>query len=229
MKNWTILCDFDGTISVEDVIDSLLDSFGQTGWRTLEREWRAGRIGSRTCMTGQVALLDMSGAELDAHLDRLWIDHDFAAFVEEANALHVPLHIVSDGMDYAIDRLLARNDLSSLPLHANHLTPGPTARSWRLETPHGAADCGAGVCKCAVAARVHKAERQVLLIGDGASDFCVADRADFVFAKNRLIEHCRSMGLPYLPINGFEDALAYLPQLVSGQLTGMPEAAVVNA
>ncbi|MEO7072517.1 MAG: phosphatase, partial [Rhodanobacter sp.] len=29
VPGWTILCDFDGTISVEDVIDSLLDRFGR--------------------------------------------------------------------------------------------------------------------------------------------------------------------------------------------------------
>jgi 2,3-diketo-5-methylthio-1-phosphopentane phosphatase len=229
LKNWTILCDFDGTISVEDVIDSLLDSFGQTGWRTLEHDWCAGRIGSRTCMTGQVALLDMSRDELNTHLDRLWIDRDFAAFVAEARSLNVPLHIVSDGVDYAIDRMLRRDGLDDLPLMANHLLPGPAARTWRLETPHQATGCGAGVCKCAVAASARQRERRVLLIGDGASDFCVADRVDFVFAKNRLIEHCRTMGLPYLPINGFEDALAYLPQLVSGRLTSMRHMAALNA
>ena len=49
---------------------------------------------------------------------------------------------------------------------------------------------------------------KTLLIGDGASDFCAADRVDFVFAKHRLIEHCRSAGIPYVPITSFADALA---------------------
>ena len=43
---WTILCDFDGTIAVEDVIDSMLVRFGRPGWEALEDDWRAGRIGS---------------------------------------------------------------------------------------------------------------------------------------------------------------------------------------
>ena len=37
VSGWTILCDFDGTISVEDVIDSLLDRFGGPGWEVLNR------------------------------------------------------------------------------------------------------------------------------------------------------------------------------------------------
>ena len=47
VSGWTILCDFDGTISVEDVIDALLDRFGRPGWEVLEQDWRAGRIGRR--------------------------------------------------------------------------------------------------------------------------------------------------------------------------------------
>ncbi len=42
LPGWTILCDFDGTISVEDMIDSLLDRFGAAGWEVLEQDWRAG-------------------------------------------------------------------------------------------------------------------------------------------------------------------------------------------
>src|SRR5690349_12435632 len=94
--SWTILCDFDGTISVEDVIDSLLDRYGRPGWEALESDWRAGRIGSRACMSGQVSLLDMSQAELDAHLDSLSIDHGFAGFVAAARDAGLPIRVISD-------------------------------------------------------------------------------------------------------------------------------------
>jgi hypothetical protein len=39
-----------------------------------------------------------------------------------------------------------------------------------------------------------------------------------VFAKHRLIEHCRAAGIPYAPITGFEDALEFLPRLLDGSL-----------
>lgn len=220
---WTILCDFDGTISVEDVIDSLLDRFGRPGWEQLERDWRAGRIGSRACMSGQVALLDMSREELDNHLAEVWIDHAFPGFVARARELNVPIQVVSDGLDYAIGRILARYGLADLPVRANHLAPGIPPQRWQLSSPFQAAGCGSGTCKCACAsqARAHGAGK-TLLIGDGASDFCVADRVDFVFAKHRLIEHCRAAGIPYVPITGFEDALELLPALLDGSLVSHP-------
>jgi len=215
---WTILCDFDGTIAVEDVIDSMLVRFGRPGWEALEDDWRAGRIGSRDCMQGQVSLLDVSRDELDAHLDTLGIDHGFAAFVELAHDCRVGLRIVSDGLDYAIARILGRYGLDHLPVSANRLQPaGP--RQWTLQSPSSSAGCGAGTCKCAVASHAAMAPARTLLIGDGASDFCAADRVDFVFAKHRLIEHCRSAGIPYAPIASFEEAIALLPSLLDGSLT----------
>jgi 2,3-diketo-5-methylthio-1-phosphopentane phosphatase len=218
VTGWTILCDFDGTISVEDVIDSLLDRFGRPGWETLEQDWRAGRIGSRECMTGQVGLLDMTQEALDKHLSSLWIDHAFPAFVARTRELSTPLRVVSDGLDYAIHKILGRYGLDDLPLAANHLAPATPPRQWQLTSPFQADGCRSGTCKCAVAAQAAKTGTKTLLIGDGASDFCAADRVDFVFAKHRLIEHCRAAGIPYVPITGFEDALELLPRLLDGSL-----------
>jgi 2,3-diketo-5-methylthio-1-phosphopentane phosphatase len=220
-SGWTILCDFDGTISVEDVIDSLLDRFGRTGWEALEQDWRAGRIGSRECMGGQVALLEMTRAELDTHLAGLWIDHAFPGFVAKARELGVPIRVVSDGLDYAIHSILGRYGLNDLPLAANHLAPATPPQRWQLTSPFQADGCRSGTCKCACVAQARaEGARKTLLIGDGASDFCAADRVDFVFAKHRLIEHCRAAGIPYVPITGFEDALDMLPALLDGSLVG---------
>lgn len=215
---WTILCDFDGTVSVEDVIDSLLSGYGRPGWEQLEDDWRAGRIGSRQCMRAQVELLELDQPALDAHLDAVRIDRGFPAFVRQAALAGIPLRIVSDGLDHAIVRILGRHGLQDLPVSANHLVaraPG----SWTLESPLQAEGCGSGTCKCRFAAdgRGHGGQR-VLLIGDGASDFCVANRVDFVFAKHRLIEHCRTAGIPYMPITCFQDAIELLPRLLDGSL-----------
>ena len=66
---WNVLCDFDGTISVEDVIDSLLDRYGRPGWERLEKDWREGLIGSRACM--DLAWVPLDFASIDDYLGRL--------------------------------------------------------------------------------------------------------------------------------------------------------------
>ncbi|MBW8823811.1 MAG: MtnX-like HAD-IB family phosphatase [Xanthomonadales bacterium] len=218
VSNWTVLCDFDGTISVEDVIDSLLVRFGEPGWETLERDWRAGRIGSRECLRGQIRLLQMRREELDAHLGELWIDPAFPAFHAALRAQGIQIRVVSDGLDYAIHNILARFGMDDLDIVANSLQPSADPKHWRLESPFSADGCASGTCKCAIARMARGQGRKTLLIGDGVSDFCVADRADFVFAKHRLIEHCRAAGIPYVPITGFAEALEWLPRLLSGEL-----------
>jgi 2-hydroxy-3-keto-5-methylthiopentenyl-1-phosphate phosphatase len=60
------------------------------------------------------------------------------------------------------------------------------------------------------------------MIGDGASDFCVAEAADFVFAKGKLIAHCRAKEIPHAAIHGFADALALLPGLIEGKPAAVP-------
>jgi 2,3-diketo-5-methylthio-1-phosphopentane phosphatase len=219
VSHWTILCDFDGTVSVEDITDSLLERFARPGWQTIEQAWRRGEIGSHDCMAEQVALLDASREEIDAHLDTMMIDRAFAAFVAQAEDAGIPLAVVSDGLDYAIRRILDAHGLGRVPIVANRLEPAGE-RSWRLEFPHGHPSCrvASGNCKCASAAQAKDARRRVLLIGDGASDFCVASEADLVFAKHRLIEHCRAAGIAYVPVTGFADALDLLPTLLAGEL-----------
>jgi 2-hydroxy-3-keto-5-methylthiopentenyl-1-phosphate phosphatase len=226
---WNILCDFDGTITLEDVIDSLLEHFGLPGWERLEDDWRAGRIGSRECMSGQVALLDLDREQLDQHLSGQSIDPGFPAFVAEARRLGAPLRIVSDGLDYAIDAVLARHGLADLPVSANHLS-ARSERRWTLQSPWQAGDCRSGTCKCACVATARGNGRPTLLIGDGASDFCAAHRVDFVFAKGRLIDYCRNADIPFLPIASFDEASARLRALFDGSLIAesMPMRAVAG-
>lgn len=224
MGQWKILCDFDGTVSVEDITDSILERFGRPGWQAIEESWRRGEIGSHDCMAQQIALVEASGEELDLHLDGMSIDRAFPAFAAAAEAAGIPLAIVSDGLDYAIRRILGNHGLGNLPVIANRLE-AVDAASWRLDFPYGSERCrvAAGNCKCACAERARAQSRRVLLIGDGASDFCVAGEADLVFAKHRLIEHCRSAGIPYVPIASFVDAIDLLPTLLAGELaTAVP-------
>jgi len=68
--NWRVLCDFDGTIALEDVTDSILERFALDGWQDVETEWKNGQIGSRECMAKQVALI-RALAHAPSHAARL--------------------------------------------------------------------------------------------------------------------------------------------------------------
>ncbi len=220
-----ILCDFDGTIVPEDVTDGLLERFALPEWRVLEEAWRAGRIGSQACMRGQVELLRVTQNDLNHYLDQVEIDPDFPAFVDHTRRLGWSLLVVSDGIDYAIRRILDRYGLGHLPVFANHLQ-WLTEESYRLTFPYAQSDCrsASGTCKCRVAHGTESSHSLNILIGDGASDFCVAEAVHMVWAKDRLLQRCREQGLPHLPFSRFRDCLeqvtspVFLAQLLSSMI-----------
>lgn len=168
-------------------------------------------------MQGQIALLKASKTELDSAIDEIRIDPAFPAFVHAARRHGWPVSIVSDGLDYAIKRILARHGIENIPVFANHLVQSG-AESWQLESPNASKTCSvdAGTCKCVCSRKEKEASRRVLLVGDGASDFCAAGHVDFVFAKYRLNEYCRTHDIHHTSILGFADAIALLPALAGG-------------
>jgi 2-hydroxy-3-keto-5-methylthiopentenyl-1-phosphate phosphatase len=216
---WIILCDFDGTISLEDTTDVLLENFGMAGWQKLEDDWESGKIGSRECMGSQIGLLNVSSTELYQRLSQMKIDADFKQFVEVAAQLGTPLQVISDGLDSAIQFILGRYELVHLPIYANKLIEQENNR-WSLEFPYAQADClkASGNCKCARAASVkitsELTSQRILYIGDGSSDFCVSNRVDVVLAKDKLIGYCQEQGITHHAIRNFKEALALLPKIL---------------
>lgn len=205
-----VVCDFDGTIALEDVTDGLLDRFADARWRQVEAQWLAGEFGSRECMARQVELIEATFGQLDGYLDAVKIDPSFVSFVDECDRLgNVRLEVSSDGIDYAVRRILDNHGLSRLGVRANALIPVSAAK-YRLAFPHYVPNCRAqaGNCKCAAARRVFErppSNSTTILIGDGVSDFCVASKVDFVFAKSRLLAHCRAVGIRHRAFDGFRD------------------------
>ncbi|MDR0338780.1 MAG: HAD-IB family phosphatase [Desulfovibrio sp.] len=202
---WSVICDFDGTITPFDVTDALLTRFAAPEWEAVEAAWVRGDINSRQCMERQVALLDVAPAELDAYLDTVPVDGDFPSFVGWCQDMGIGISVLSDGLDYAITRILSRHGLC-LPVTANRLVFLPENR-YALDFPHGAPECGSGVCKCRAA---RKEDGRLLLIGDGRSDFCFAERAEFVLAKKRrtLLDFCSDKTLPHQAYTDFREVRA---------------------
>jgi 2-hydroxy-3-keto-5-methylthiopentenyl-1-phosphate phosphatase len=69
------------------------------------------------------------------------------------------------------------------------------------------------------ARRAHR----VIYVGDGASDFCVAPHADALLAKDRLLEHARSEGIPHQAIVDFTEAIGELDRLVRDEPVVEPD------
>lgn len=211
---WNVFCDFDGTISLVDVTDSLLEAFALPAWRDVEEDWKAGRIGSLDCMRRQVELLRCDRPTLDAHVAQIDIDPAFPAFVAYCEARQLPLLVISDGIDYVIESVLRRHGLGHLPVFANSLEARGSDR-YTLTFPYAHQGCPltAGTCKCNLMDLHWKDGYPALMIGDGASDFCAARKADRVFAKGKLQRFCRDERIVCQDFDNFQQVLQLMSEL----------------
>lgn len=199
-----VFVDFDGTIATVDTTDLLLERFADPRWREVEDEWAKGLIGSRECMARQIDLVRASPADIDRFIDEVEIDPGFPRFASLCRELGYDVSVLSDGLDYTVERVLARAGLV-LPIRANRFE-WMGANRWRLGFPHARESCSAlaGNCKCQFADAVLGAAR--IVVGDGRSDFCISEGADFVLAKGRLLEHCQRISAPHFAFTDFYDA-----------------------
>lgn len=211
-----LFSDFDGTISIQDVTDVVLSCFAEPEWEDIEQQWEDGLIGSAECMRRQIALIRASRRELDTILDTVAIDPGFLAFRDYCLVNGLPLTIASDGVDYFISHVLRRNGVTDLPIVANLLHCGIVdgLESYTLAPAPNSTGCSSssGVCKCRV---VSGAEPQVY-IGDGRSDFCVAGKADLVFAKDKLADYCGDKNIPFIAFDDFADLLSKMKAVIPG-------------
>jgi len=203
-----IYCDFDGTVTRQDTTDLVLRELAAPGWEQLEAAWTSGEISAAKCMREQVALIGGDDAALEAVLAQVDLRPGFRSFVRWCDRQSLPLTIVSDGVDRLIRSVLARHGLQHLPVVANRLSGAPGQR--RLEQPWSEPTCaaGSGVCKC----RVVRPDRRssMVYVGDGRSDFCVAESAGLLFARGALARHCVQNRLAFVPYDTFADVHRYL-------------------
>lgn len=200
-----VFLDFDGTITRRDATDAILEAYADPEWVQIEEEWKRGRMGSRECLIAQMALVRATRAEIDSLLDDIAIDKGFVPLLQTCSARAVPVHIVSDGFDYCIQRILSRpslhlaEHLEGMQIVSSHLAP--QGDRWNVDIASLSPSCihGCGTCKPATMERLTTTGRPAIFVGDGLSDRYAAARADLVFAKDDLAAYCDQQTISYTP------------------------------
>jgi 2-hydroxy-3-keto-5-methylthiopentenyl-1-phosphate phosphatase len=202
-----VFLDFDGTITRRDATDAILEAYADPQWLRIEEEWKTGRLSSRACLTAQMALVTATQEEIDSLLDAIEIDSGFVALLHTCSAHGVPVHIVSDGFDYCIQRILSRPSLRLAPylegvqIVSSHLEPD--GRRWIVGFRSFGQSCvhGCATCKPATMELLNTNGGPVIFVGDGLSDRYAVAHADLVFAKDTLAAYCDRQAISYTPYN----------------------------
>ncbi len=219
-----VFLDFDGTITRRDVVDVILETYADERWIEIERQWRAGRIGSRDCLRAQMALVRATRRELDALVDSVEVDLGLAPLLEACARRRLAVNIVSDGFDYCIRRVLERPRLGlqrllrGVRVCASRLEVDGRGRL-RLGFPYFQETCehGCATCKPALMGMLNGAGAPSVFVGDGLSDRYAAACADLVFAKSSLAVYCREEGIEHVVYENLSEVAARLDALLDSR------------
>lgn len=212
-----ILCDFDGTISVEDIGYILINRFSSGDWEAIDREFCEGKIGAQEAYSRIAPMFGGNEQELLAFVyEHSKIDPSFPSFYRYCREAGIDVKIVSDGLGFYIQAILEIHHLSEIPVYSNQiefLSEGGKAYSF----PYWNNECGrCGTCKKRLV-QLHQNEYDsILFVGNGLSDRCAAQEADFVFAKDALYEYCIDQDITCHFYQGFHEILSDLKKRIRG-------------
>ena len=203
----TVVLDFDGTVTEEDLLDAIASRFGDpVVYEEVENGLDAGSLPLRDVIEREFEPVRRPLDEVVRwELENVRIRPGFRELVEFARDEGWRLTVVSSGFHELIEPILAREGVD-VEVRANRVDPRP--EGWRVLWAYGD-DCGScgESCKRAVAEEL-RGDGELVYVGDRYSDRCAAALADRVFACKGLAAYLDERGIPYEPFEDFFDVVA---------------------
>jgi 2,3-diketo-5-methylthio-1-phosphopentane phosphatase len=202
MTERTLVVDFDGTVTEEDLLDEIASRFGDPEvYQEVEDGLDSGTMPLRDVITREFRPVRRPLAEVvQWELENVAIRPGFRELVELSRERGWRFVIVSSGFHELIEPILEREGVD-VELHANRVDPDPDGWRvlWRYDDSCDA--CGES-CKRSVVDRMVDGT-EVVYVGDGYSDRCAAENADRVFARRGLARWLEERGVAYEPFEDF--------------------------
>lgn len=213
-KVFKIFVDFDGTITQKDIGEEMFLKFGdaEEAQRIIDR-WIKNEITSVDTWQQLCATVENFNEEaFDLFLEGIQIDSTFKSFVEYCDVNNFEIMILSDGLDYYINKFLKREGLHHIKAYTNKLTFDGDILIPQF--PHTDEECK----QCANCKRNHiinhsSDDDYTVYIGDGYSDACPVQYCDFIFAKKSLLKFCEVNRISFSPFKNFNDVRRKLEEL----------------
>ena len=200
----SLFIDFDGTIATEDVGRSFFTLFGGGRNIPLVERWARREITSFECLREEAGLVSVSEADLTRFLRRFKIDPGFSDLHDLCVSKEIPMYVISDGLDIYIDPILKRSGFGDIPVLSNRAIFA--AGGLEVEFPYLDYSCGhCGNCKGAAIRRLMREGDRSIFVGDGYSDLCAVDVADYLFAKGDLADYLRDSGKEFTSFGSLID------------------------
>ncbi len=209
-----IQCDFDGTITEEDVSFLLLDTYVGSQWREYLKEYTAGKIpvgAFNKKAFGMMKADRQTMTDLVLNSERVKIRAGFREMLDFCSQRGYKTVIVSNGLIFYIEAILEKLGVDGLEVYAAENEFSPDGMTVSYVGPDGT-EMEVGY-KEAYTELLQKRGYDVIYIGNGVSDIFSSRRAIKVFATGDLLVKCREENLACTPFNDFHDVLKGLEDL----------------
>ena len=207
-----VQCDFDGTITEEDMGYLLLNSFARGDWRRLLAEYREGKMSVGLFNTRAFATVKADKQALVNFVrSRVKIRAGFHELLACCQRRGFRFVIVSNGMVFYIAAILRDTGVDNIEILAAHADFTPEGIDSRYIGPEGK-QIEDGFKEAYIRLFLKEGYR-VVYIGNGLSDSFPAKQAHHVFATSELLTYCKETNLNCTPFADFNDVIRGLELL----------------
>jgi 2-hydroxy-3-keto-5-methylthiopentenyl-1-phosphate phosphatase len=207
VKNKTktlIQCDFDGTITEEDVSFLILDAFADGDWRKLLEDYKGGRISVGNFNTMAFNLVKVDKKTLIEFVKaETRIRDGLPELLTLCRSKGFRFVIVSNGLEFYINTILEALDIYDIEVFAAQAVFNPSGIKARYIGPDGRElqnGFKEAYMRCFLEDGYH-----IIYIGNGASDISSAELADKIFATDAMLIACRQMNMECTPFASLND------------------------
>ena len=208
-----IQCDFDGTITEEDMGFLLLDTFAGKDWRRLLTEYRENRLSVGRFNTRAFAMVKADKQTLLKFVkSKVKIRAGFHELLAYCRRKDFRFIIVSNGLLFYIEGILRHVGIDNIDILAaktNFTTKGIDAKY----IGPGGKQIQDGFKETYIRLFLSRGYR-VVYIGNGISDTSPAKQAHHIFAISELLDYCKETNLdctPFVDLNDVVRGLELLP------------------
>ena len=208
-----IQCDFDGTITEEDISFILLDTFASGDWRSLLTDYRQGKISVGRFNTEAFAMIKADRQSLlEGIKGRVKIRAGFHELLAYCRVKGLRLVIVSNGLDFYIEAILRDIGVENIEAFAAQTRFRPEGLQVQYIGPDG--NPLNNDFKEAYVSFFLGSGYRIIYVGNGDSDISPARQCHHIFATGELLAYCRKMNLDCSAFADLNDIVRGLESLL---------------
>ena len=207
LNNKTLIqCDFDGTLTEEDISFLILDAFADGDWRSILEQYKSDKISVGQFNTKAYRMVKENERTLTGFVkEKAQLRAGFLKLFDYCLNRGFRFVIVSNGMAFYIKTLLKNTGVDNVEVYAAQAEFRKNGVEAHYIGPDGN-EIQNGFKEAYIRHFLENGYR-VISIGNGASDIPTARLSHFAFATEPMLTLCRDMKVDCLPFENLDDII----------------------